>query len=319
MLIKLAGLLIVSGILMLVVGIFIARQYTLRAKLLTAFLVIVLASLGVLTLLDSYIMGESLSDSANKSLAAAGRQYADTIDDFNRLSIKSIQSEAKLPAITNFLSRKQEPYNRQTMLEILKTMEAKQNGMISSYAILNADGINVLDTEMEYIGRDESSRVYFTEVIKYKTAYRSPVIFNDYEEPSFYFSSPIADLSGRLLGVLRAKYQASVLMNIITTPRGRAGKASFAVLLDDNNMRLVHGRRNNLQYTLAGNVDENKLQQLKDQKLVPVDISTNSFESEEWLSALLNMEYRQEFIEGNFYGLGTDIFSAAVIALETAP
>ena len=82
MLIKLAILLVVVGVLMLVVGIFIARQYTLRAKLLTAFLVIVLVSMGVLTFLSSYIMGESLSKSANQMLASAGRQYADRLDEF---------------------------------------------------------------------------------------------------------------------------------------------------------------------------------------------------------------------------------------------
>ena len=40
MLLEVAGLLVASGILLLVIGIFIARQYTLRAKLITAFLVI---------------------------------------------------------------------------------------------------------------------------------------------------------------------------------------------------------------------------------------------------------------------------------------
>ena len=54
MLLEIAGLLVVSGILLLVIGIFIARQYTLRAKLVTAFLVILLTSLTVLSLLDGY-------------------------------------------------------------------------------------------------------------------------------------------------------------------------------------------------------------------------------------------------------------------------
>ena len=48
--------------LLLIIGIFIARQYTLRAKLVTAFLVIVLTSLGVLAVLDGHIMSERLID-----------------------------------------------------------------------------------------------------------------------------------------------------------------------------------------------------------------------------------------------------------------
>ena len=109
MLIKLAGLLVVMGILMLVVGIFIARQYTLRAKLLTTFLVIVLVSLAVLTLLDSYIMGESLTKSANQMLASAGRQYADRLDEFNAKSMKSVQAEARLQLLLIFFQIKLSP------------------------------------------------------------------------------------------------------------------------------------------------------------------------------------------------------------------
>ena len=80
MLLEIAGALVASGILLLIIGIFIARQYTLRAKLVTAFMVIVLVSLAVLAVLDGYIMGENLTDGANKALNSAARNYADRID-----------------------------------------------------------------------------------------------------------------------------------------------------------------------------------------------------------------------------------------------
>ena len=82
MLLEIAGALVASGILLLIIGIFIARQYTLRAKLVTAFMVIVLTSLAVLAVLDGYIMGRNLTDGANKSLSLAARNYADRIDRF---------------------------------------------------------------------------------------------------------------------------------------------------------------------------------------------------------------------------------------------
>ena len=319
MLIKLAGLLVFVGILMLIVGIFIARQYTLRAKLLTVFLVIVVVSLGVLTLLDSYIMGESLAKSANQMMASAGRQYADRLDGFNHSNMKAIQNEAKLPTIVNFLSMKVEPYNRQTMLEILIALKAKQDGKITSYAILNADGVNILDTEMDSVGKDESDGVYYTEVIKNNTAYRSPIIFSNYSEPSLYFSSPIVDLSGILLGVLRARYEADELKKIVMSARGLAGQGSFAILLDENLLRLVHGRRSDLQYTLAGVVEEKKLRQLQKSHYLPADIDAEMIESQEWIDSVEGAVQKQEYIESRFYGLGTDIFSAAAIRLDTAP
>ncbi len=97
MLLEIAGLLVISGVLLLVIGIFIARQYTLRAKLMTAFLVIVLASLTVLAVLDGYIMEENLSDGANKALSSAARNYAHRIDQFNRQNSLFLKTEADLP------------------------------------------------------------------------------------------------------------------------------------------------------------------------------------------------------------------------------
>lgn len=83
MLIELSGLLVFVGLVLLAVGIFIARQYTLRAKLLTAFLLIVMVSLSVLALLDGHIMQKTLTETAQKALTSASRQYANRLDEFN--------------------------------------------------------------------------------------------------------------------------------------------------------------------------------------------------------------------------------------------
>ena len=153
MLLEIAGALVASGILLLIIGIFIARQYTLRAKLVTAFMVIVLTSLAVLAVLDGYIMGRNLTDGANKSLSHAARNYADRIDRFNRQNAQYLKTEAALPAINNFLLLKAEPpYNRQALLEILLALKSRQKDIIYSYAILNTRGINILDTDSANIG-----------------------------------------------------------------------------------------------------------------------------------------------------------------------
>ena len=126
MLLDIAGLLIVSGILLLVIGIFIARQYTLRAKLVTAFLVILLTSLSAMVLLDSYIMKQNFTEAANKSLISVARNYADRLDQFNHQNTQFLTTEAKLPAIHYFISRKAEPpYNRHALLEILRALDRK--------------------------------------------------------------------------------------------------------------------------------------------------------------------------------------------------
>ncbi len=320
MLFEIAGLLVVSGVLLLVIGIFIARQYTLRAKLITAFLVIVLTSLTVLALLDGYILGENLEKSANKALSSAARNYANRIDQFNQQNLQFLKTEANLPAINEFFKRRAEPpFNRQTLLEILRALKSRQNEVIHSYAILNAQGINIVDTDTANIGIDESRYGYFKMLADNQlTSYRSPIIFDE-QQAVIVFSSVVKDLSGKLIGVLRAKYDASILTTLFDRTKGMVGRGSFAVLLDENNLRLVHGRRGDLKYTLASGLDENTVQQLIRNKRLPQKATGAFAEYPEWTKKIQAASISQPIIETQFYGIGTVLFSSAVVKLETAP
>ncbi len=321
MLLEIAIGLVASGLLLLIVGIFIARQYTLRAKLVTAFMVIVLTSLAVLAILDGYTMGQNLSEGADKALTSAARNYASRIDQFNRQNAQYLRTEASLPAINRFLTRKAEPpYNRQALLEILLALKSRQKNIIYSYAILNKQGINILDTDSANIGIDESHNKYFSALTGRGrlSTYRSPVIF-ERQRPVIIFSSAINDLSGKLLGVLRTKYDASILTALFNRTKGMVGRGSFAVLLDENNMRLVHGRRSELNYTLASKIKKSRLQQLKKKNRVPQKTTVAFVENAEWVKKVEAANFSAPNIETQFNGLGTVLFSAAVVKLETAP
>lgn len=321
MLLEIAGLLVISGILLLVIGIFIARQYTLRAKLITAFLVIVLTSLTVLALLDGYIMEQNLSSGANKALSSAARNYADRIDQFNRQNSHFLSTEASLPAINHFLVRRAEPpFNRQAILEILRALKSRQDDVIYSYAVLNPQGVNILDTDTANIGVDESQHDYFSLLAADPgmTSFRSPIMFEK-SGSVIVFSSPIRDLSGIFLGVLRAKYDANILTTLFDRTKGMVGRGSFAVLLDENNLRLVHGRRDDLKYTLASEIDELRMLQLIEQKRIPASATGAFVEEPSWTRKVVAADVSEPIFETQFYGLGTATFTSAVVKLDTAP
>jgi len=320
-LLEFAGLLVVSGILLLIIGIFIARQYSLRAKLLTAFLVIVLTSLGILAFLDGYAMSKNLTQSANKSLSLAARNYAERIDHFNRENSRHLQAEADLPAIYRFLTRNaSKPYNRQTLLEILRVMESRHKDFITSYAILNAQGINLVDTVTANIGSDESAQEYVSALIKNRQlgSFRSNVIFEE-SRTIIVYSSVINDLSGNMVGVLRAKYNADAFSSLFIGRKEMLGRGSFAILIDENNLRLAHGRRADLGYTFATVQDELVLQQLIEEKRAPKNASNAFTENPQWQRNIESASIASPIVETRFYGLGTAVYSSAVIHLQTAP
>ena len=199
MLVELAALLVIVGIILLIVGVFIARQYTLRSKLLTAFLVIVLLSIGTLSVIDNYLMRESLTQSANQTLTAAAKQYATRVDQFNNSMLVATKTAARLPSLIKYL--KQENARAEVSdvaLENLKVMQSGDSNAIS-YALISPSGINVLDTLAENVGIDESNNDYYGRAIKNGGVYRSPVTFIN-NTASLFFSSVVKDASGKTLG-----------------------------------------------------------------------------------------------------------------------
>ena len=320
MLINIATILVVAGLLLLVVGIMIARQYTLRAKLLTSFLFIVLLSLGLLAALDSYLMSKNLEETTYKILDVAARQYADRIDQFNEFNLESIQSESRLPALVDFIKyRGAEPYHSQTIREILTALQSRQAKDIVSFAVLNKDGINMVDTVNAFIGSDESEESYFKEVLLKKSPYQSPVIFTKYEEPALFFSSPVEDITGKFLGVLRVKYNASVLNKLLSDSRGRVGRGAFAMLIDESYLRLIHGRRNDLQYTLATEISAVDLNVLEQNGRVPRNSKRLFAEQPELINKLENTRFNNTNLQIQLFGMGEDLYSLSIARLTTAP
>ncbi|HEU4408662.1 MAG TPA: hypothetical protein VFS43_25600 [Polyangiaceae bacterium] len=99
---------------------------------------------------------------------------------------------------------------------------------IVSYALLDREGQNILDTILPWTGKDESSSEYFRGAID-GLPYVSSVLFAD-RGPTLVFSSPIRDPRDKkkTIGVLRCIYDLSVVQHLILLKNGLAGPESFA-------------------------------------------------------------------------------------------
>ncbi|WP_202807000.1 hybrid sensor histidine kinase/response regulator [Planktothrix agardhii] len=92
------------------------------------------------------------------------------------------------------------------------------------------------------IGKDESGQDYFKKPMQTGLSFvsnmkRSPTIP---DLVTLYFSSPVRNAKGNILGVLRVSYNATVVQQLVTRQTERAGAKSFAILLDENNIYLAH-------------------------------------------------------------------------------
>jgi GAF domain-containing protein/HAMP domain-containing protein len=269
-------------------GLVIARQfprYTLRTKLIVAFVGVALVPLGLLSYLNNLTAQATLTAAANRSLATAASQTASTLDALFLEAASIVRTESRHTVLREYLSLSPDQRANsdadpklKALLGIFVQKETPQDAQILSYLFLDGAGRAVGATSPQDLGGDHSSRDYFT-VAFAGAPYTSPLDFSDPAlGGSVFFSSPVRDFSSEPIGVLVAQYHID-LPGIVAEKNNLAGPQSYAVLLDENHMRVAHGTRPDLLYQLTVPLPRLQLEALWAANRLPVPpdemVSTN--------------------------------------------
>jgi|GEM_PF-2511014 len=279
---------IVTGLLVLILAVFMTRQishYPLRIKLVTAFWLVALVPLSVVGFLNDRTARATLTEVANQALLTSASQTADGVDTFLKNNLADIQTAAEMPDWAGYLDWTPEQRAgselEEELIAILKNFSRKSPGNIHSYALLDLQGRNLLDTLAGDIGQDEASWDYFLRPLQTDQPYISPVRFLPNGQAFLYFSSPVHAAAGGIAGVLRMRYRAAALQQLILQSNNLAGDESFAVLLDENQLVLAHGLVPGMIFKTVAPLDPARVTQLqKDGRLPPRSASELSFNLE---------------------------------------
>ncbi len=217
-----------------------------RTKLIGSFLVVALVPLLLLAFINKQTTEKALTENAKQALSAAANETANRIDDFIDGNLNAVRVEAILPGLARYLSlapkQRDDSPEMQLATETLIRLSRKDMLNVLSYSLLDLNGKNVLDTHTLNIGKDESVQDYFKKPLQTGLSFvssmkQSPTIP---DLVTLFFSSPVRNAKGDILGVLRVSYNATVVQQLVTRQTERAGAKSFAILLDENNIYLAH-------------------------------------------------------------------------------
>ncbi|MUG95359.1 diguanylate cyclase [Scytonema sp. UIC 10036] len=217
-----------------------------RRKLIASFLIVALIPLLLLGFINKQTTEKALTDNARQALSVAANETANRIDAFIDGNLNAVRVEAILPGLARYLSltpkQRDDSPEMQLATETLIRLSRKDMLNILSYALLDLNGKNVLDTRTSNIGSNESVENYFKKPLQTGLSFvsgmkRSPTIS---DLVTLFFSSPVRNAKGDILGVLRISYNATVVQQLVTRETERAGAKSFAILLDENNIYLAH-------------------------------------------------------------------------------
>ena len=257
---------------------------TLRLKLLMALLAVALAPSGIIAARNYTTMRAALTDAAYQSLFAAASQTSVRLDAFINTNLETVATEALLPALGNYLEilaqdggahTKAAEEARALVLDGLRAFAKKDVSFVSSYALIDRNGRNVADTTSSNTGLDESRRDYFRVALETGLPYVSPVELSQANgAPSLHFSCMVRTTDGTPVGVLRGRYSATILQQLIVESTGLLGEQSFAILLSDDRLLLAHGlltptRATKLNFRLVTPLPPNRLSELHQSGRLP--------------------------------------------------
>jgi HAMP domain-containing protein len=277
---------VIAVSLVVVYGVLVFRQfnnYSLRTKLTISFLVAAIVPLAIMAFVTDRNTRATLTDEANRALLSAASQTAIRLDTFVKDNLDTVRTQANLPELRAYLSlpEGQRSYRQDEISAILSTFARENPIYISSVGIYDLDGITLIDTYTDDIGTDKSDRSWFQRPLETRLPYVSNLEFSQTtSDASIYFSAPVRDSGGEIIGVLRKRYNAAVLQEIVSSNNNLLGTGSFAVLLDaETHVRLAHGTTPSIIFKSVVPLGDEKVRELQARRLLPPgtseELSTN--------------------------------------------
>ena len=288
-------------------------NFQLRNKLLSAFLVVAIIPIALIAVVVLRSTRLTLVAKEADALAAGAQQTRSEVDAFVENARDTIEALSQVPQAAEYLllSAIQRPGSDEDrdLRVLFNLVKAQNQENISSFALIDLQGQKVFDTSPTSSDESVGQALYFTQPLQTGRPYASPMLFSAATgQPYLYFSSVVRDPANQtVLGVLRVRYRAGALQDVVEQTVGLAGNDSSAIVVDENGLILAHAEFPNLAFKLLGALDSTKQAQLQAQRLLPYDGSAAPLTGFQTLrQGLENAEQSPVFTAGVSGGLTSD-------------
>ena len=294
---------VITGLVLATFIVLILRQfssYALRTKLILAFIFLSSVGISIAFILANVNTRRILTNNAHERLLAGALSSANNIDAFLKYSTASVSTASTyLDVRAYFLLSPKERQGSKIERQVQNLLYTLNNHdpNILSYGLLDLNGINILDSNTRNIGVSEAEQDYYLRPLNARSTYISPVLYLPNEDEGvLFFSAPVYNDMGVILGILRAKYKASVLQDLLTTEKDVGGQGAFSVLFDSNHIVLAHGANQELIGRTSFTPNTEDIESLRKNFLLPSHIrndqlSLNIDVIEEGLSDFVRTPY----------------------------
>lgn len=274
------------------------RDFSLRIKLLIFLLVVSLIPLGIEIFLSLRDSTWDLTNNANTALSSAAAQTAAVLDTFIAEGMKNVSIATQAHIYPEYLdmppAERAGSESEQTLYIDLRALALRDPTYIDAIGLMDKNGIDVADTATAEVGSDKSTHRYVAEPLRTGLPFSTVQFSPTTNKLSVYFSSPVRDENDNIIGVLRIRYNAGVLQQLLTQTASRLTlEEPELILLDENHIRLAASDNLDLILKSIVPLPAEKLAQLQSERILPAgktaeDLSTNLPDFEKGLNNITN-------------------------------
>ncbi len=310
---------IVGIIYMLVIGVQFPN-FPLRTKLITGFLLLTILPLIILGWLTYSTTSDIVERQIKADILRSSLSTSAEFQDFLDSQFSMLRSQARATEIVEYMSLPQSQRKgsakESLVYDKLEIFGKNRPSYIKSYALLDTNGSDILDTNQSRIGTSFVERDFFTTVMAIKNHYVSGLTILPDGDHIVYFATPITSKSGELTGIYVVTYSANIIQStierMIRTNQVTPSTTEYTYIIDGTNYFIVaHTIRVDLLHKTFLDMDDARLAKLVEQGVISQDkLSTLVVPQPEVVTALTKMENTTDFQAPAYNGELTE--SAAV-------
>lgn len=287
-------------------------SFSLRTKLITGFLFLTIVPLVILGWQTYSTTNDIVERQIKADILRSALSTSTEFQDFLNSQFSLIRSQARATEIVEYMSLPQSQRNgsakESLVYDRLEIFSKNKPTYIKSYALLDTNGSDILDTDGSKIGASFVDQEYFISVMAKKNPYASGLTILPDGDHIVYFATPITSKSGELSGVYVVTYNANIIQTIVDAML-RANAAApptteYTYLIDGTNyFILAHTNRVDLVYKTYLDMDDPRLLKLQEQSEIDREkLGTLVISQPEVVIELGKMENTTEFQAPSYNG-----------------
>jgi len=260
--------------------------YDLRTKITIAVFGPAIISVSLLAVINNISARANLLNAANQTLRLVARQTGDEIDAYLANLAETLDAQAEASTLGFFLM----PEVEQSTADARRYLRTQQiQSGANFYAVIDRDGAVVLHTSISdlsavppFLGLPPTLQSGLQQTLLSGTPYISPVIFAEISgqegQASNGYFLVVAQIQGIdpvnvnrtiPLGVLVGSFSLTRVQEVITSVGAMASSQTFAVLYDENHMRIAHSLDSSHALSFVSALDQDRLEVLVAQQRIP--------------------------------------------------